>query len=449
MPATPRGYQSKGVQFLSERRGALLGDEMGLGKTYQAVWACKELQGPILVICINLNKPYFASVVRELDPGAEISFAGQAGIFDEPRVRKWFRFPRKRGYLFMHHEGLRFAQKSLRGLGIWDAVVADEAHRFKNRKAQMTKALKSVTSFHRWALTGTPIEKSPADLWSLLNWFDAPHFGSYWKFFEDMVEYTDGWFGGRTIVGPKKPEAFAQVVAPYYLRRLQVDVEPELPKIIYKNVPIDLLPAQRRLYDELDKQTFVDINTSEHNTLFVKNTLARLTHLTRCALAPGLLGSDVESAKLQWLQAFAKETTDQFVVFTRFREFAHGVAIGLGKRAGVIAGDVKLETRNKVLEAFQKGDTQVLIGTYQTIGQSINLQNAHIGIFTDIHRSSILMQQSEMRLSRIGQKEHPLIIRLLGVDTYDEEMLEAYDKKLTDIALIDRYLKKHNLHYRV
>src|SRR5258706_12496744 len=181
----PRPYQIKGTQWLLSRpeHAGMLADEQGTGKTIQAIFAAANLKGPILVICRPIAKPDWRKWIRELDPTAEIVTAVPGGVYNVEKVKKWFA-TRKRGYLIIHHETLvqpkvhsesakrRAVQKGRRlpertnvaaelgRYGIWEAIIADEAHRFRNKDASMRIGFGHNPAWNRWALTGTPPEKS-------------------------------------------------------------------------------------------------------------------------------------------------------------------------------------------------------------------------------------------------------------------------------------------------
>ena len=451
----PFAFQRQGIAFLGERTGALLADDMGLGKTVQALLACvADVRGPVLVIARPLNKQYWARMIAQLDPEASYLIASVGGRVDFKTVGMWFR-PLRRAYLIVHHEALRFIEEEL-AKHTWHCVIADEAHRFKNRNAKMTKALKRVPSLRRWALTGTPMEKSPADFWSLLNWFDPKRFNGYWKFFDRFVQWVPSWgaksasyqsYGPKVILGVKDPMGLAAEVGPYYLRRSKADSGLDLPEKMYEDVPLEMPDYQHALYELVKKKVLVDLTAADpsNEPLFIANAISRIHYLTRVALDPSLLAgynadpSDV-GVKVKWLFDFAEDTDRPFVVFTHAKAFAHMLG-DLIQGAGVITGDVSLTDRNQVLSQFDLGILRAIIGTTDTMSESVNLQRATTAIFTDIHPSSIAMTQAEDRVHRIGSVLPVTIIRLNCIGTVDELFLQRLQKKWSDRQLVEAFLK--------
>ena len=432
---------------------------MGLGKTVQALLACvNNVRGPVLVVARPLNKQYWAQMIRELDPGAPYLIAGVGGRVDFKAISSWFR-PLQRSYLLIHHESLRFIEAEL-AKHTWHCVIADEAHRFKNRNAKMTKALKRVPSLRRWALTGTPMEKSPADFWSLLNRFDPKRFNGYWKFFDRFVQWEPSWgaaaasrggggFGPRTIIGVKDPIGLASEVGPYYLRRAKADSGLDLPSKMYEDVPLEMPDYQQALYDAVKAKVVIDLQHLDPDNvpLFIANAISRIHYLTRVALDPSLLEgfnadpSDV-GVKVKWLFDFVEDFggTKPFVVFTHAKAFAHMLG-DLLSGVGVITGDVSIKEREQVLNAFTLGTLRGIVGTTDTMSESVNLQRATTAIFTDIHPSSIAMTQAEDRVHRIGSVLPVTIIRLNCIGTVDELFLQRMQKKWSDRQLVEAFLK--------
>ena len=111
-------------------------------------------------------------------------------------------------------------------------------------------------------------------------------------------------------------------------------------------------------------------------------------------------------------------------------------------RVGVITGDVSNVERMKVLAKFDAGELRGIVGTTDTMSESVNLQRATTAIFTDIHPSSIAMTQAEDRVHRIGSVAPVTIIRLNCLSTVDELFLARYQKKWTDRQLIEKFLKE-------
>jgi SNF2 family DNA or RNA helicase len=460
----PYDYQVEAINFLKVHPNAMLADKQGMGKTVMMLFVTRDLNGPGIIVCRPLAKPYWRKMIKAIDPSAEICTSLPGGIYNEEKVQSWFGNPnspdpathkRKRGYLLLHHEALATPYKPGGGVqrdiasklikyGIWEFIVADEAHRFKNRKAQMSRSLKRISCSKKWALTGTPQDKSPADFWSLLNWFDSEQFRAYWPFYDYYVDYYNLPHGGRAIIGPKNLNHFAERVAPYYLRR---ETAPGMPQKTITYIPIKLNDKQQALYDRLESETVLSLTDDPDDEMFIPNALSRIWKLKQMALDPTLLGTDLPSTKIQWINDWMTDYPDRpFVIFSQVKKFINALPINI-PNCVTISGDVAQVQRDYNLSAFQDGthDVRVLAGTIDTMSESINLQRASIAIFTDMHRSSIAMRQAEDRIHRIDSPGPVQILHLIAEKTIDEIYLEGLNKKLTDAALVARFLEKHKV----
>lgn len=161
-----REYQKEGVTFLTTRESALLADSVGLGKTIQAIAAAQIGPERRLVVCPNSLKGWWHDQISKHCPGHRIVVCGQ-GRKAFPNDINWQTFG---DWTVVHWEAVR----NLSTLGklrrvTWDVIIADEAHRIKNRKTKTAKALKQLKTHQRWALTATPYANLPSDLFSILQ----------------------------------------------------------------------------------------------------------------------------------------------------------------------------------------------------------------------------------------------------------------------------------------
>ena len=445
---TPRPYQTEAVRTLLRSPGMILADDQGLGKTGMATWAARERKGPILVVSRPLNKPFWADTIRTLDPEADVEVAVQGGRFDVARVTSWFRHPRRRGYLIIHHEMLQTPTRKatgdimrnvalqLKNMGVWDTIIVDEAHRLKKSSTQQMKSLRNIPCLYKWALSGSIQEKSPADYWAFLNWFAPKEFNSYWHFADRYVEVADKEWGGRKIVGVKNLPELAQRVAPYYLRRTKEQVQPDLPPKIYQPVPLEMYPKQKELYRKLCDETFADLaEYGGSEELFIGSDLKSLILQRRCALDPSLLNTDVPSVKVDWLLDWVQDNEEPFIVFTTSVQFADGLPVLL-KGGAAISGTVAHKQRDQHIVDFNEGRLRYLVATYDTTAESINLQHASVAILLDPHPRALFMDQAPNRLHRMDIVRSPLIIQPACVGTIDEVVYEGLEKKWADIELV-------------
>lgn len=324
----------------------------------------------------------------------------------------------------------------------WLAVVADEAHRAKNRKAQQTKALWKLRAPLQIAASGTPIMSSPDELWAILHWMQPKVYSGYWPFY---YAYTDSYQTryGHVITGVKNADQLRFELADKLVRRTKRDVLKDLPPKTVQKVPVDLKPAQRRLYAEAEKALLLDIEETlvkgdeekqnqlaaaieagdvERVIYLLPNGAARTTRLRQIASTPALLGGPDESAKLDAAEEIIRDNIGKpFVVFTWFADTARILSQRLAKgkpeiRAMTIAGD---DDPEPVRAAFQEGDIDVVVATIAKGGVGLTLTRADTAIFVERDWTPAINAQAEDRLHRIGQANPVSIIVLEARDTID------------------------------
>lgn len=443
---------------LTRSQGFILADEPGAGKTLQAAKALAEcVRGPSLVVCTQLSQPFWKQVLNDVDPDTPVIRLGVAGRFKSPDdlelVKNAFKFPTKRIYVLLHHQSLRTCCTDLMRLGFWHCIVADEAHRFKNRKALQTIALKSINTMRAWALTGTPMEKLPSDMWSLLHWFDRKKFSSYWKFFNEFVECESIVMGyetqGNTVVqktmpdtsrpkGPKNLAKLKELLAPYYLKRTKKDILPSLPPKSILDVPLEMTEEQQTLYRKVAKSFLIEREDSE--LMFIQSTMARYHKLKAVALDPLIDEFNVSSVKVEWIVNWASQSEEPFVIFTTRKAFASILAYSLNNVA-CIHGDIPFELREQEVEAFRTGGVRGLVGTYDVMSESLNLERASFAICADLHLSTTTMDQAYNRVHRLSSTKPVIIYRLKCLGTVDELATLQLEKKWTNIELVQEYLR--------
>ena len=441
-PKVPYQFQTEAIAVAAVN-SVLIGDECGLGKTLMAVEASRYLTpGPRLVVCPNPAKGQWRQEIIGQLPDSIVYVFGKAGR--APEDFKWEVI--EAGYtvwVIIHYEallkiGLQLAQYD------WSLVVADEAHRIKNRKAKRTLHLKRIKAERKMALTGTLLEKWVGDLWSVLNWLYPKTWTSFWSFRGRYVEEKRHPFlGFMEIIGPKNLEELAGHIGPYTFRRTKEGVAPDLPPKIMTRVPIELTVQQAKLYDKIAASRDIEVDLTEVTegelgVMVIKNTLAQIIKCQQAVVDPLLLNTSIESAKINYAVEYTMDNPDEpIIIFSRFRDTAIRLAGRLD--ASLLVGGVKNPT--VAIAAFLTGKKRILVGTIAAMGEGLNLQRAKTAIFLDQEWSTIKMQQAVDRIHRIDIDEPKNIIYLYSEGTVDELVLQALDRKWSEAELVFRYLQ--------
>lgn len=417
-------YQEENVKFALSRPAAIIGDEMGLGKTTTAL-AVAEAKKCRAVLVVS-PKSVIPMWLREIEACCSIpAFAYPSPIpTDSER--------------FIYLINWDIISKQLDNLTKvnWSLVIADEAHKAKNRKAQRTRALKLIPTESKLALTGTPIINRPDELWSILNWLDKRNFRSYWRFFEEYVAYQRAWGGYYIIHGAKNEAALRKLLSDWMIRHEKKDVLRELPDKYYTILPVELSPKQRDMYEEMRQAALVWLDESKDDRIEAVNALSKLTRLRQICCGTPYIGESgdirlsLPSTKVDALLELLDNMTGKVVIFTMFRDVVSMVEEATrekGIQVVTFMGGATEKERRQALERFQEDDkVKAFVGTIQSGGVGLNLQNASTAVFMDRSWSPADNLQAEDRLHRIGQKNAVHIINIQAegtVDTYMQSVL--------------------------
>ena len=460
-------YQRAAVDFMARHPHTILADEMGLGKTIESIGAVLERR--IRACDVTNAEPGESTTIENaLDPFGLViapnsSLYGwertlRLGPVDpESREQLWPDWPSQRatvidgynsdkqvkqvqeaaalgtGWIIVNWEKLRTDKvgPALRKLD-FDAIIADEAHRAKNKDASQTKALKKLKAPIQLALTGTPVMNHPGDLWSLLNWLRPEQYTSYWAFHNEYCEDHPGFKGKRVVTGVRNVDGLRFELADKLVRRTDKVLGDKLPALLPPELRVVELGAkQRALYkqaqDELwlavEKAIEDDPNASDSIVraieagdaqklqFLIPNGAARMTRLRQVRTSPALLGGNDDSAPLDAVVEIIKDADPdrQFVVFAWYREACELLVERLNRQkpsidAVAYHGGVDAKDRPELVDQFQQGDIRVLAMTIKTGGEAIDLFAADTAIFLERDWVPATNRQAVKRLHRQGQK---------------------------------------------
>jgi SNF2 family DNA or RNA helicase len=452
---SPFPFQRDAYEIMAARP-YILADECGLGKTLMAIEAVKYRRkittsgvgtGPTLVLCpYGIKGQWEKEILEQTDNQEQVIVTGTAGRMPEGFKLEWlFRPIRQPAWVIMHYEGLLRQWPKLRQY-LWSNIICDEGHRIKNRKAKRTVFLKQIGADHKMALTGTPMHKNPADLWSVLNWLYPDRFRSYWQFFETFVDYwVNPVLNYREIRGVKNKEKLARLLGPIFLRRTKAEVAPNLPPRIHQEYKLEMGRDQARIYEQIKKakDVLVPVGDTESEELLIPNVLARIVRLQQVLTDPGMdpINQRVASCKLDWVREFINDNEGTpMLIFSRFREPVlklaeeFDAAVRVGSK-----GSIRIK---KGTDDFREGKCDILCGTIDALGEGPDLGRASCAVFIDQHWSSRAMQQAYDRIHRITADEPKHIITLRVPKTVDDLVLKSLKNAWTTQELVYNALKE-------
>lgn len=449
-------FQEDLVDRLWTKKSILIGDDMGLGKTIEAIEIDKRRRRRLAKNALFSGKlrTLVIAPLSVLDVW-EREFPKWAGALKiqviDPKNRHRFLTEDADVYI-MHWDALRLMPELAQVK--WWHIIADEVHRAKNRKTQQTQALKKLTTIYKTALSGTPAEDKPHDLWSILHWLYPKEFRSYWKFYNRYVLWDTHPSGGYKIIkGVQNVKELQAQIKPFYMRRLKEDVLKDLPDKYYTQIHVDLTPAQRKAYDSMRKTMLAWVGENEDKPLASPVVISRLMRLQQFAISsidivdgfkrnketgekdPCKIVRMVEpSSKLDALMSIIGDTDESIVVFTQFKQVANLLAARLERAEvtyGLYTGDTDKDDRDTIVSEFQRGLRRIFVGTIRAGGEGITLTRASTVCFIDRDWSPSKNKQAEDRLHRVGQKNAVQVIDLMAKNSVDLGRHQKIEEKWT------------------
>lgn len=447
-----RDYQKTGFKWLKSLAhygfGGILADDMGLGKTVQAIafilserQECASPPPPALVVAPASLIYNWEAEIKKFAP--QLKALVIAGTKQERRVL--LDGIDRTDVVITSYPLLRRDSSDYAALR-FSCCFLDEAQQIKNPNSLTAQCVRRIKAAQRFALTGTPMENSLTELWSIFQFIMPGYLQSQKKF---MQKY------GRTgdTVEPEMPEDGAALLAakvrPFILRRLKEEVLCELPPKIEHRFLSELTREQKKLYlaylERLRDETRECIQDEGFNRSRIQ-ILAGLTRLRQICCHPALFVNNYrgESAKLLQLQELLREAVDSghrillFSQFTGMLQLIKAMLDREGYRYFYLDGSVKTGDRLQMVDSFNGGEAEIFLISLKAGGTGLNLTGADIVVQYDLWWNPAVEEQAAGRAHRIGQKKVVQVIRLLAKDTIEEKIYKLQQKKK---ELIDQVIR--------
>lgn len=421
LPHTLRRYQERGVFFIAARRRILLADEMGLGKTIQAIIytrACPKAL-PALVVSPASLKMNWKEEFEKWSPGVRVRVL--SGF--RPDMKLW---KRKMDVAVINYEIVRRWYPALRDAG-FKYLVLDEAHYCKSPKAQRTVYVRLLAKIipRMTAMTGTPIENRPIELYPLLNMI-APRLFSNYK--EYGKRYCDAFFDGykMDMTGCSNMEELHELLtSTIMLRRKKEDVLNDLPK--KTRTVIHLEPTNRKEYRSAkrDVDHWLEMNEPEKLT-----GEGKAVGFSKVRVLQSICWRGKREMVIERIREMAEGGTP-LVVFSLHRAVVYDLHEQFPSISRLFTGAQSKEERQQTKRDFQAllPTHQILLATYKAAGVGHTFTASSNVILVEMPWNPSLVDQAEDRLHRIGQKDAVTSWSLLCPDTVETDMWELLNQK--------------------
>lgn len=472
-PAAPKGlraslrpYQHEGYRWLHMLRsaglGGVLADDMGLGKTVQVLAEVQRMTEDAGEAGADAPRPPVLVVAPTIVVGAWVEQARR--FCPELDVRAVTRTRSARGTELPEEiDGADLVVTSYTIVRLneedwaradWSWVVLDEAQFIKNHTSATYRAVRRLRTPSALVVTGTPLENSLMDLWSLLS-VSAPGLLPGPERFNDIYRRTierGGAAGSRRLADLRRR------IGPFMLRRTKEQVAVDLPVKTEQILTVELSPAHRRAYElRLIRERQKVMGLLEDDTAQARfSALRSLTILRQTALDPELVpldepdepggageevGAAGESARarrrpaakaellLETLQPIIAEG-HKALVFSQFTRYLRGVQEVL-EAAGlrVLYLDGSTSDRGAVISQFRAGEGDVFLISLKAGGFGLTLTEADYVFLLDPWWNPQVEEQAVDRVHRIGQDRPVLVYRLVCAGTIEEKVMALKEKK--------------------
>ncbi len=432
-----RGYQIDGIKWLYTickcDLGGILADEMGLGKSIQTIYLIKELlkedkNSKFLIVCPTALVFNWVNEFNKF--GSEINVKVLVGAKDS---RKKILKDSSVEVFITSYGVLREDIEMYEG-SQFRVCFIDEAQNIKNPNAGITKSVKQINALTKFALTGTPIENSISELWSIFD-FIMPGFLSNLSKFNSRYR-----FGEIDEEADKKLTNLNQMIRPFIMRRLKNDVLKDLPPKMENNIYIDLGENEKKLYASEIKRVQKEMEEMLEYSDFNKSRfqiLSLLTRLRELCIDPKLVYENYkgESLKIENLVKVVKEIIlngHKILIFSSFKSAFQIVREKLKENDisyYTIDGSVSGKKRQELVDKFNSDNTNVFLITLKSGGTGLNLTSADVVIHLDLWWNPQAENQATDRTHRIGQTKTVQIIKLIARGTIEERILDLQKKK--------------------
>ena len=440
---TLREYQKVGVQWLYMiakcEFGGILADEMGLGKSIQTITYIKhrlqeEKQAKMLIIVPTSLLYNWEDEFQKF--GKEISIM----IVNDIKAHRLEKLKHvDQAQVIITSYGLLRQDIEVYEKMKFDTMILDEAQNIKNPKSDTAIAVKKIKARVKFALTGTPLENSIYELWSIVDFIMPGYLGTF-QTFKEMYPITD--LEETSYMNLKRQ------IDPFILRRKKKDVLKDLPEKLENKVYVELNEAQKELYlSELEKaqkeiQKIEKDQTVSQNQFFI---LSLLTRLRQICIDPSLIFDDYHggSSKFDTLLPILEEMIQnqhKILLFSQFPSVLKNLMPHLDAhhiRYLYLDGSTKAGERMQLVKQFHQDDTPVFLISLKAGGTGLNLTIADEVIHLDPWWNPQVENQATDRTHRIGQTKTVEVIKLISIGTIEEKIIALQEKKkaLSDMMI--------------
>lgn len=446
-----RPYQEIGYKWLKSideyKFGGILADDMGLGKTLQIIAIIlnyinsnEKNKKPIMVVCPSSLSLNWKNEIEKFAPSIQTLVISGNASERERQINSIYKYE----VIITSYDLLKRDINTYKDLNYeFRYIVADEAQYIKNSNTQNAKAIKQIKAETKYALTGTPIENSLSELWSIFDFLMSGYLFSYRKF-KELYE--------SPIIKDNDEQAMKKLkmlIEPFILRRTKKEVLTELPDKTVTILNNEMDEEQQKIYitylDRARTELKEEIETNGLENSRIK-VLALLTRLRQICCHPSLFIDNYkgEASKLNQCLEIVKDAIlsgHKILLFSGYTSMFDIIEKELKKeniKYFKLTGQTKVNNRVELVEEFNNNsEIKVFLISLKAGGTGLNLTGADMVIHYDPWWNISAENQATDRAYRIGQKNNVQVYKLITKNSIEEKIYELQEKKA---KLIDNVL---------
>lgn len=433
-----RPYQVEGIHWLERLRvmflNGILADDMGLGKTLQAITAITQLHNKkkdshSLIVCptsllynwkeeFHKFNPKIKAIVVDGIPSSRKKLLSRIDEFDIVIT----------SYTLLQKDIETYSQHA------FSYAILDEAQHIKNRGTRNARSVKMIQAAHRLILTGTPIENSLEELWSLMDFLMPSFLSSFDRFIEKYIRVS-----GKQQT--ENIEYLRKKVSPFILRRMKSDVLQDLPpvsEIVYHCQLSDTQQELYRSYAESARDELVKLVERDGFDKVQIHVLATLTRLKQICCHPAIFAKENkevgDSAKYEMLLDLLHtliEGGHKTVIFSQYTRMLQIMRDDLEQQGIPLCYlDGSSKDRLGIVKQFNDDPKiPVFLVSLKAGGTGLNLTSADTVIHYDMWWNPAVENQATDRVHRMGQKNSVSAYKLVTLGTIEEKIVEMQKRK--------------------
>ena len=428
-----RSYQRAGYEWLKMLEkfhlNGILADDMGLGKTLQAISILTDLpqDSKSLIICPKTLLFNWVAEIEKFNP--QLKYIIHEGNRDE-RINLLQTVPVQ--IILCSFNLIQNDLEEFRKIN-FDYLIIDEAQHIKNHTTLRAKAIKKIRARHKLAMTGTPLENSITELWSVFDFLMPGYLPSIKKFKEFATEKSDAM---------KLMDKIKQYITPFILRRKKSDVLLELPDKQEQSIYCKMTEKQEQYYIHVLNAVKESVLSDSDSSVNYITMLAALTRLRQICDHPGLINDDWlkdtdASGKLETLKELvedALENNRKILIFSQYIKMLHLIEKMVKKmNVSYEYMDGSTKDRKTIINHFNNNEkVRIFLISLKTGGFGINLTAADTVILVDPWWNPMIENQAVDRVHRMGQTKKVLVYKMITKGSV-EEKIQLLQKKKKDL----------------